>query len=251
VNPEEPSGLSRTMAFQAGMPSGGYYMGDTSTSTVITAQIPAVPAGPSYGVLLPDGSIWYPGSQKRLPAPLPLRVAVWTLAFLVVLAAAGDFIIRDHPAWVDPLRRMVPASAVATTPVGSGHKAHHTGSAKGSRSGLSVQETSPQPSGLPSDTTAYTIRGTSAYQAVVKVSQVTWVVAYALSNGHDAGPPLYAGDVQPGHSTTIAASGPVDLETAAAGATVTIMSGGKKIGTLANPSRGYGHYYLEPSGPKH
>lgn len=250
MKPEEPTGLSRTMAFQAGVPSGGYYMGDTSTSTVITAQIPAVPAGPSYGVLLPDGSIWYPGSKKRLPAPLPLRVAVWTLAFLVLLAAAGDFVIRDHPAWVDPLRRMVPAST-GTTNVGTNSGPSASGAKNGSSGGLAVRQTSPQPSGLPKYTTAYSISGTSAYQVVVKASQVTWVDAYALSNGTDSGSPLYASDLQPGQSTTIAATGPVDLETAAAGATVTIMSGGKKIGTLATPPSAPWHYYLEPSGPKH
>ena len=57
---------------------------DTRGATAITAEIPAVPVAPAYGVLLPDGSIWYPGSKRKLPAPTFLRVIVWTLAFLVV-----------------------------------------------------------------------------------------------------------------------------------------------------------------------
>ena len=246
---EQPTGLSRTMAFRSGVPT-SEYMAETQSSTVITAQIPAVPAAPNYGVLLPDGSIWYPGSKKRLPAPLPLRVAVWTLAFLVILAAAGDFVIRDHPTWVDPLRRMVPASAGTlnlNTNLPASSKNHGGQTAS---SGLSVTQMKPQPSGLPQYTTAYAIRGTSAYQIVLKASETTWVVAYNLSNGTDSGTPLYAGDVQAGQTAKIAASGPVDLEAAAAGATVTIVSGGKQIGTLATPPSAPWHYFLEPSGPK-
>jgi hypothetical protein len=61
--------------------------------------------------MLPDGRLWYPGSKRRLPAPLLLRVVVWALAFLVVIAAAGVYVIRYHPTWVGPLRRVVPAAS--------------------------------------------------------------------------------------------------------------------------------------------
>lgn len=72
----------------------------------ITAEIPAVsPVGPSYGVLLPDGSVWYPGSRKRLPAPLLLRIVVWVLAFATLLAGVGDFVVRYHPSWLSAIRR--------------------------------------------------------------------------------------------------------------------------------------------------
>lgn len=246
---EEPSGLSRTITFQAGASSSphGYTPGETATSTVITAQIPAVPAGPSYGVLLPDGTIWYPGSRKRLPAPLPLRIAVWTLAFLVLLAGAGVFVIDTHPAWVDPLRRMVPAAAGSLTVGSPGHPSTSRGT---SGSHLAVGKLAPQPSGLPPFTTVYRVRGTTAYQIKVAATATTWVQAFSLSNGADTGSPLFAGDVQPGQDQTIPVSGPVDLEVAAAGATVTVMSGGKQIGTLASAPSAPWHFWLEPASPK-
>ncbi len=249
---DEAAGLSRTMAFKSGVSTGGY-MAETSTSTVVTAQIPTVPPAHHYGVLLPDGSVWYPGSNKRLPAPLALRVLVWALAFLVILAAAGDFIIRDHPAWVDPLRHMVPAAAgTLSLSTGSDAGRHHRSGAVGptASASLSVTKLSPQPSGLPAYTTAYSVSGTSSYQIVVKVIQTTWVTAYHLSNGADTGTPIYASDVQPGRPATIQASGAIDLETAASGATVTVMSGHKQLGTLAAPPSDPWHFYLEPSSTK-
>ena len=80
---------------------------DTRGGTAITAEIPAVPVAPAYGVLLPDGSIWYPGSKRKLPAPTPLRVTVWTLAFLVAIGGAGLIVEHYHPSWMDPLRHVV------------------------------------------------------------------------------------------------------------------------------------------------
>ena len=61
---------------------------ETRGQTAITAEIPAVPVSPAYGVLLPDRSIWYPGSKRKLPAPTFLRVMVWALAFLVAIGGA-------------------------------------------------------------------------------------------------------------------------------------------------------------------
>ncbi|MHB1989119.1 MAG: hypothetical protein ACYCSF_14280 [Acidimicrobiales bacterium] len=249
---EPPSGLSRTMLapdtsalFRSYGPSP-----DTRTSPFVTAEIPAVPAGASYGVLLPDGTIWYPGSERRLPAPLVLRIVVWALAFLVLLTAAGDFVIHNHPAWVDPLRRMVPAAGgtpSVTTPTTPAHRSGHPGTALGSSA---VHQTSPPPSGLPQYTTAYTITGTSTYQLAVKATAVTWVQAYKLANGADVGAPLFAGDVQPGQTETISAKGPVDLEVSAGGATVSVLSGGKQVGALATPPSAPWHFWLEPTSAK-
>ena len=80
---------------------------ETRGQTAITAEIPAVPVAPAYGVLLPDGSIWYPGSKRKLPAPAFLRVIVWTLAFLVALGGAGLIVEYYHPSWMDPIRHVV------------------------------------------------------------------------------------------------------------------------------------------------
>jgi hypothetical protein len=80
---------------------------ETRGQTAITAEIPAVPVSPAYGVLLPDGSIWYPGSKRKLPAPTFLRVIVWALAFLVAIGGAGLIVEHYHPSWLDPIRHVV------------------------------------------------------------------------------------------------------------------------------------------------
>ncbi len=92
---------------------------DTAASTLITAEIPAVPVHRSYGVLLPDGSVWYPGSKRRLPAAWPLRFVVWMLALVVFLMVCGIVVLKAHPSWLAPLRHTV-SSAPPTALLGSG-----------------------------------------------------------------------------------------------------------------------------------
>ncbi len=224
---------------------------ESGTSTTVTAEIPAVPAGPNYGVLLPDGTIWYPGSQKRLPAPLILRIVVWALAFLVLLAAAGDFVIHTHPNWAQPLRRMVPASGGTGSATTLPPK---TGGSSPKAAAVSVTKMNPQPVGLPSETTAYTVTGTTSYQLVVKATQLTWVEACKVYYGFiQTRSPIFGGDLQPGQTETISASTstPVDLQVAAAGATVRVLSGGKQIGTVATPPHAPWHFRFNAAAPKH
>jgi hypothetical protein len=223
---------------------------EAGAATSVTAEIPAVPVGPNYGVLMPDGSIWYPGSRKRLPGPLPLRILVWALAFLVLLAGAADFIIHSHPGWVDPLRRHVAATggtpSIANSQTGSTSSSHSTTSSPPSPHHVRLVEMSPQPSGLPSATTAYAIRGTSRYVVVVRASELTYMDAYDLVNGQDFGAPLYSGYVQPGATETISASGPVDVQVDAGGTTVQVTAGGKQVGTVAAPPYVPWHFWFEP-----
>jgi hypothetical protein len=245
VRAEDPaSGVSRTMiAPDSGALRRSYGGGsETGTSTTVTAEIPAVPAGPNYGVLLPDGTIWYPGSQKRLPAPLLLRIVVWSLAFLVLIAGAGDFVIHTHPNWAQPLRRMVPTSggtgSATTIPTKTGGSTPKTAA-------VSVSQTKPQPAGLPSETTAYTVTGTSSYQLIVKAAGLTWIQACKVAYGFiETSSPLFSGDIQPGQTETISVSttSPIDLQVAASGATVTVLSGGKLIGTVAAPPHAPWHF---------
>jgi hypothetical protein len=97
---------------------------DTVASTVITAEIPAVPVRRSYGVLLPDGTVWYPGSNKRLPAPWALRMVVWVLILITFLMLAGLVVVLTHPSWLSSLRHTVTAPSAAsrtgTGPTGGG-----------------------------------------------------------------------------------------------------------------------------------
>jgi hypothetical protein len=208
---------------------------DTAVGTVITAEIPAVRAGPSYGVLLPDGSVWYPGSRKRLPAPLFLRVAVWVLAFAVLFAAAGDIIVHYHPSWVKPLRHMVTPHAAAASHASS---THHGASPGGGGSSSAVTLMNPQPTGLPGPLTAYTVDQTSYTVTVTSGPEPAWVAAEPYANGQ----------IQTGQLTqrTLQTAGEVFLIPARHGLLVHIGAGGTTIKVY----RGF-HYLATVPTPPH
>lgn len=254
---ENPTAMGRTMAASdtSGLrrsPGGGLGGGG---GTSLTAEIPAVPAGPSYGVLLPDGTIWYPGSRKKLPAPLLLRIVVWTLAFLVLLAAAGDFIIHTHPGWVDPLRRTVPAASgvldvhVPRPTAGTSGTSGNGGSGgTPSTTSSALRQANPQPANLPAATTAYTIAGVTSYQIVVKAAQATFVQINPLVNGVVGGAPLYQGTLQGGQTQTVPATGSTELYVGYPGTTVQISANGKTIGAASVPATAPWRFVFQPAG---
>lgn len=213
----------------------------------ITAEIPAVSAvGPSYGVLLPDGSVWYPGSRKRLPAPLLLRILVWVLAFATLLAGVGDFIVRYHPSWLAAIRRTVPTQ-VSRTGKGAGKTSTSTTvPASGTRPKASaVTKLSPQPV-LPPQTTAYSVVARS-YSVVVSAGpQPVFVLAESVKNGViiTTGRVFEDETVAPFHRYVITpTSGDVDVEVAAAGATVSVYFGHHKLGVVKSPPSPW-HYWF-------
>jgi hypothetical protein len=218
---------------------------DTAAATVITAEIPAVRAGPSYGVLLPDGTVWYPGSRKRLPAPLILRVAVWVLAFAVFLGATGDFVVRYHPSWVAVLRHIVPAQSAAagstrtTTPGG--------GTGPKSAGVISVIKT---PAGLPVNTTAYRVNQPE-FTVVIKAStSAVFVSAQVMANGKPVGP-AQKETVQMGShfpSIMVQAGHQLSFEVFHTGATIQLWVGIKPIGIVPTPSHAPWYVVLEPNG---
>lgn len=212
------------------------------SSPVITAEIPAVPASPNYGVLLPDGSVWYPGSNKKLPAPLLLRVAVWILAFATVLAAAGLFIIHYQPSWVSPLRHVTSGPAGATT--GTHSTRSTAGSAAGSsgNSAGSVTKMSPQPPGLPPLSTAYTVP-VSAYTVAVTADHTTWVGVFPITNGQAAAAPTQQQMVAGGATADFQVDGAVMVSVGASLATVKVLSGAHDLGTLGQTPQ---KFWLEP-----
>lgn len=213
----------------------------------ITAEIPAVsPVGPTYGVLLPDGSVWYPGSRKRLPAPLLLRIVVWVLAFATLLAGAGDFIVRYHPSWLSAIRRTAPAQ--------SAHRTTSTTLAAGSTPGSSprtnsstsaVTKLSPQPS-LPPDTTAFSVVARSYSVVVTAGSQSVWVFAQSVKNGTPiSNGRVFEDESVPAHHRYVITptSGEVAVEVAAGGATIAVFHGPTKLGTVTAPPPPW-HYWF-------
>ncbi len=210
---------------------------DTASGTVITAEIPAVRAGPSYGVLLPDGSIWYPGSRKRLPAPLLLRVVVWILAFAVFFAGVGDFIIHYHQSWVAPLRHVVRTQSPATLssqtrPLqGSGNHPPATVLASG------ISPSSLQPGTLPwSPLTAYTVaKRTYTVSVTAGSGHPAWVAGQAYVSGQLSGP-VTQQTLSPGTSLKVHANGTVLIHIGAGGTAIAVYSGLTKLAAVPTPA---------------
>ncbi|MFZ0172215.1 MAG: hypothetical protein WAL04_11090 [Acidimicrobiales bacterium] len=223
---------------------------DTSSGTVITAEIPAVRAGPSYGVLLPDGSVWYPGSRKRLPAPLILRVVVWILAFAVFFAGAGDFIIRYHPSWVAPLRHIVPAQTVVSISGGTspaGTKAGKGATAAGATK-AAVALMSPQPGdwkGLP--VTGYVVRGSRYSVTVTAGPNRVWVSGQPYAAGQVSGVPTEETLESAGQSLSLPATGGMLVIIGAGGTTITVYRGLKRLATVPPPAHCPCNLLFEPS----
>lgn len=205
-------------------------------STSVTAEIPAVPAGPGYGVLLPDGSIWYPGSRKRLPAPLLLRVVVWILALATLLASAAVFVIHYHPAWANPFRHVV--TTAGTRSAGGGTTAPTT-PATGSVGASKFKLLNPQPAGLQAGNSAY--RVPASYSVVVTETipgHQAWVAAWKATNGQWSGSPVQQQTlgVNGIEKMTIPGNGEMRLQVAAVGASVQVLKGTKVVGTVTEHS---------------
>lgn len=195
---------------------------ETRGGTQVTAEIPAVPTAKSYGVLLPDGSVWYPGSKRKLPAPLALRVVVWSLAFLVALGLVALVIEHAQPDWVNPLRRMAP-SATAGVP-GSGGSGSTTGTTSQVPATMSVTSTS-------ANGTSYSVPTDPKipYVITIKTAQRCYVVAV----GEPFGQQLLNATIPADSSHSIYVTGSASLHVAAGGASLTVtVSGGRVVGTI-------------------
>jgi len=196
---------------------------DTRGGTAVTAEIPAVPVAPAYGVLLPDGSIWYPGSKQKLPAPTFLRVTVWSLAFLVAIAAAGLIVEHYHPVWMNPLRHVVATPGQTTVPprrtvttTSRPRPSHHQFSNKL----LKTSETA--------NSVTYSVPG-SSYLLTIKTTARCYVVVRSLKSGTD----LFASTINGGATQKVLVpGGSATLEAAARGSSLVVSSGGKTVGTV-------------------
>ena len=197
---------------------------DTRGTTAVTAEIPAVPVAPAYGVLLPDGSIWYPGSKRKLPAPTYLRVTVWSLAFLVLLAVAGLIVEHYHPVWMDPIRHVV---ATPGQPAGSGPGSHHvtTTTTPSTNQGSSGKMTR---TAATATAVAYSVPGAS-FSFDIKATRDCDVVVTSVKNGAY----LFNSVIPGGTSKLVSvASGAAVLKAFAGGASLVVSSGGKTVGTI-------------------
>jgi len=203
---------------------------DTRGGTAVTAEIPAVPVAPAYGVLLPDGSIWYPGSKRKLPAPTFLRVIVWTLAFLVAITGTGLVVEHFHPSWLDSVRHVVGTPGQAGSPVATTPTTHPT--PKHPASDKMVQTSSTATS------VTYSVPG-APYLLAIKTTQRCYVVVKSLTSGTA---PLLASVIAAGVTQTLLIpSGSVTLEAYAGGSSLSVSFHGKQVGTV--PTLTYAHTY--------
>ena len=203
------------------MPNGPGPARETRGATAITAEIPAVPVAPAYGVLLPDGSIWYPGSKRKLPAPVFLRMTVWILAFLVAIGGAALIVEHYHPSWMNPIRHVVGPPGVLT---GTGGGTGTTTSSIPIQSSDKMLETG---HGLNSVT--YSVPA-APYVLTVKTIQRCYVQVKSLSNGTVLlSSTLGAGATQ----SVVVQNGPATIEAYAAGASVSVGVQDTRVGTIA------------------
>ena len=191
---------------------------DARGGTAITAEIPAVPVAPAYGVLLPDGSIWYPGSKRKLPAPTLLRVTVWTLAFLVAIGGAGLIVEHYHPSWMDPLRHVVGTPGQLATPSTTTETTRPASSSK------EMKQTSQT-----ANSVTYSVPG-SPYVLAIKTTQRCYVRVESLTSRADLFNATISADVT---QSVLVPSGPTTLEAFAGGASLSVSFLGKPVGTVA------------------
>jgi len=177
-------------------------------------------------------------------------VLVWILAFAVFLAGAGDFVVRYHPSWVAALRHIVPAQSA---PAATGGKtttstAATTGTAgKGRSSMLTLM--SPQPKGLPVNTTAYTLHSSPYTVAVTAGAQNAWVAAQADFNGQPVLPPSQQQTLTPGQTLNVnPTSGEEFIHIGAGGTTIKLYHTSALLAKVPEPAHCPCYILLVPTG---
>jgi hypothetical protein len=210
--------------------------GESGGAPVITAEIPAVPLARSYGVLMPDGTVWYPESKRRLPAPWPLRALVWVLVFVELLLLAGAAVEHYHPSWLFGVRNLEHATAPGATTGHNGGSGSTSTNGGGSPTGPAAVNS---PNGgfnvvAPLTSTGVSYAVPHTYTIIVTASQPAWTVVQSTTTGAN----IFAQTIQGGTTARINATGTTTFQVSATGTNVTVVSGGKTIGVIATPQLG-------------
>jgi hypothetical protein len=194
---------------------------ETRGATAITAEIPAVPVAPAYGVLLPDGSIWYPGSKTKLPAPTFLRVTVWALVLLVAICGAGLLFEHYQPSWLNPIRHVVGPPGVLP-PTG-------TGAGSGTHPATTVPSGNFRETAHGSNSATYSVPG-APYELTIKTTGRCYIQVKSLTTGTFLfDNTLGAGVMQP----VSVPAGSATVEAFAGGSSLSVSVSGKQVGTIA------------------
>lgn len=205
----------------------------------VTAEIPAVrQTGSSKPpVELADGTLWYPGVSKRLPAPFGLRLVVWLLLFVLVVAVAGLEVERLHPSWLAFLRRTgvsasAPTSTGKTTSTGGAG-----GAAKQGAKHLALVSKGAK-------TTTYTVPS-GTYEVVASCANRCWttVASPAGSSHYVLAKTLTAKD----SPTSVTVTGSSTVTFAAKATSIVIRAGKTTLGTITSPEVSHA-YVFKPAG---
>lgn len=204
----------------------------------ITAEIPLVrQGGQRPPVELADGTLWYPGVSKRLPAPFGLRLVVWLLLFVLVVAVAGLEVERVHPSWLAFLRR-TGAAASAVAPAGKGQTAGSgggSGTAAPKRLTLVTKGAKTSTYAVPAHT----------YQIVVSCANRCWTtVASPAGSSHY----VLAKTLTPKDSpAAVTVTGTAAVTFAARATSLVVRSGKTTLGTIHAPEVSHA-YLFKPAG---
>ena len=212
-----------------------------------TAEIPVVTGATGRQrppVQLEDGTVWYPGVSRRLPAPFVVRLVVWLLFFVLLLGLGGLAVVRWHPDWLSFVQATVP-SGPSTSALGGATGGHTSpgsggnGSAANGAGGSGLQLVS---SSANSSTYAVPV---SSYQVVVTFPNRAWVrIASPAGSTHDVVAETYPASASPVH---VAISGSADVYLGASTTSIAIVARGRTVGTIASPAVGH-DYLFQPAG---
>lgn len=196
-----------------------------SPSATVTAEIPVVtaPGSPRSGPKVRRGSDeWY--ETRRRPAPYALRLLVWLLFFVLLLALAGRAVEHYHPTWLDFLRNSAAPSA-AKTPA----RSHATGTTTPQTGFHEISHTSTSATySVPSK--SYSIVLTTA------AGHPCWTTINVPAGSKNE---LYAETVLPSASPkAFAVTGSASLEISASATSLAVETGGTIVGTIKAPKLG-------------
>jgi len=202
-----------------------------------TAQVPVVPGPAGYRVdprFLNTGQV--PVYQRR-KVPLGLRVAVWLVALLLLVAVAGVVVHQVRPAWLHRLEVASGASAPtrssagSTTGTGASHPTSSTPSGS-TRSSAPAPGTTTlkSPNGVVvADVTnpaAVTVKVAASKFTVVLLAHGSAWVSVTVP-GHSA--PIFAQVVPAGADTFDSLKGGVTLEIGASPVVLEVQVNGKTV----------------------
>lgn len=183
-------------------------------------------------VELADGTVWYPGVSRRLSAPFALRALVWILAFFLLLGLAGLEVERVHPDWLAFLRHADTSATPAAEASATGARTSRASGTGASGIGASGTGASMR---LISETalgSTYSVPARS-YSVILTFSHPCWttVASPAGSARYLVRQVLVPAD----SPRVIPLKASSTVQVAAQAESITVVSGHRRLGVIANP----------------